>query len=142
MKPATVISAPVNRGIAVAEYENAAAFTRSQPCSIFTTIISTAMIPSSTRSPSAMISEPSDTRSRFQPIIEHHERDGAEHDRHGQPDDDAGAPAEAEQADREHDRERLEQRSLELPQRLADGGRLIGDALELDAVRHLRLDLR
>ena len=29
MNAATVINAPVNRGIAVAEYENAAAFTRS-----------------------------------------------------------------------------------------------------------------
>ena len=62
------MSAPVSRGIAVAAYEKAAAFTRSQPSSIFTTIISTAMMPSSTSRPSAMISDPSETRSRFQPI--------------------------------------------------------------------------
>ena len=41
---------------------------RSQPASIFTTIISTAMIASSTSRPSAMINEPSEIRSRFQPI--------------------------------------------------------------------------
>ena len=68
MKAAVVMSAPVSRGIAVAAYEKAAALTRSHPSSIFTTIISTAMMPSSTSRPSAMISDPSDTRSRFQPI--------------------------------------------------------------------------
>ena len=68
MKPATVISAPDRRGIAVAEYEKAAALMRSQPPSIFTTIISMAMIESSTSRPSAMMSEPSEMRSRFQPI--------------------------------------------------------------------------
>ena len=68
MKAAVVTSAPVSRGIAVDEYEKAAALTRSHPSSIFTTIISTAMMPSSTSRPSAMISDPSETRSRFQPI--------------------------------------------------------------------------
>ena len=37
---------------------------RSQPCSIFTTIISTAMMASSTNSPSAMIRAPSVMRCR------------------------------------------------------------------------------
>jgi len=41
---------------------------RSQPCSIFTTIISTAMMASSTRRPSAMISAPSVMRCRSNPI--------------------------------------------------------------------------
>ena len=68
MKAAVVIRAPVSRGIAVAEYEKEAAFRRSQPSSIFTIIISTAMMPSSTSRPSAMISDPSEMRSRFQPI--------------------------------------------------------------------------
>src|SRR5881392_2678926 len=67
MKPAAVISAPVRRGIAVDEYDKAAAFVRSQPTSILETIISMAMMESSTRRPSAMISEPSEMRSRFQP---------------------------------------------------------------------------
>src|SRR6476620_9314865 len=58
MNAAVVMSAPVSRGMAVEAYEKPAAFTRSQPSSIFTTIIST-----------AMISDPSDTRSRFQPIV-------------------------------------------------------------------------
>jgi hypothetical protein len=40
---------------------------RSQPVSIFEIIISSAMIESSTNSPNAMISEPSEMRSRFQP---------------------------------------------------------------------------
>ena len=72
---------------------------------------------------------------------EHHQRDDAEHDRHREPDHDARAPAEAQQADREHDRERFQQRALEFPDGFADDGRLIGDALELDAVGQLRLDL-
>ena len=47
-----------------------------------------------------MISEPSEMRSRFQPMREHHNRDAAQHQRHGQGDDDARAPAEAQQDSR------------------------------------------
>src|SRR6202047_280273 len=58
-KPAAVTSVPVNIGNAVDSQAKDAARTRSQPSSIFTTIISTAMMASSTNSPSAMISAPS-----------------------------------------------------------------------------------
>jgi len=58
-KPAAVTSVPVSIGKAVDSQAKDAARTRSQPCSILTTIISTAMMASSTRRPSAMISAPS-----------------------------------------------------------------------------------
>ena len=54
-------------GKAVESQAKAAARMRLQPCSIFTTIISTAMIASSTSRPSAMMSEPSVMRSRLSP---------------------------------------------------------------------------
>src|SRR6476659_1494473 len=63
-KPAAVTSVPVSIGNAVDSQAKDAARTRSQPCSIFTTIISTAMMASSTRRPSAMISAPSVMRCR------------------------------------------------------------------------------
>src|SRR5207247_1183838 len=52
-KPTAVTSVPVNIGNAVDVQAKVAERVRSQPCSIFTTIISMAMIASSTRSPSA-----------------------------------------------------------------------------------------
>src|SRR5262249_22864895 len=54
-----------NIGKAVEVQAKLAASSRSIPCSIFTTIISMAMMASSTSSPSAMMSAPSETRSRF-----------------------------------------------------------------------------
>jgi hypothetical protein len=57
--PAAVTSVPVSIGKAVEVQAKVAARARSQPSSIFTTIISMAMIASSTSSPSAMISAPS-----------------------------------------------------------------------------------
>ena len=59
-KPAAVTSVPVNIGNAVLEYAKLAALRRSRPCSIFTAIISTAMMASSTSRPSARISAPSE----------------------------------------------------------------------------------
>src|SRR5882762_9307873 len=67
-KPAAVTSVPVSIGNAVDSQAKDAARTRSQPCSIFTTIISTAMMASSTNSPSAMISAPSVIRCRSSDI--------------------------------------------------------------------------
>src|SRR6202453_3866863 len=67
-KPTAVMRVPVNIGKAVDSQANDAARTRSQPCSIFTTIISTAMMASSTRRPSAMINAPSVIRCRSSPI--------------------------------------------------------------------------
>ncbi len=72
---------------------------------------------------------------------EHHQGDDAEHDRHRKPDHDPRAPAEAEQADSKHDGERFQQRALEFPDGFADDCRLIGHALELDAVGQFRLQL-
>ena len=66
-KPAAVTSVPVSIGKAVEVQAKAAARMRSQPCSIFTTIISTAMIASSTSRPSAMIRAPSVMRCRSIP---------------------------------------------------------------------------
>ena len=63
-----MISVPVSIGNAVESQANDAAFSRSNPCSIFTIIISTAMIASSTSRPSAMISAPSVMRCRSMPI--------------------------------------------------------------------------
>src|ERR1700760_1598562 len=63
-KPAAVTSVPVNIGNAVDSQAKDAALMRSQPCSIFTTIISTAMMASSTKRPSAMISAPKEMRCR------------------------------------------------------------------------------
>ena len=67
MKPAAVTSVPVSIGNAVEVQAKDAARSRSQPCSSFTTIISVAMIASSTRSPSAMMSAPSVTRCKSRP---------------------------------------------------------------------------
>ena len=58
---------PVSIGKAVEEYANAAARTRSKPCSILIAIISTAMIASSTRRPSASTSAPSEILCRSMP---------------------------------------------------------------------------
>ena len=63
-KPTAVTSVPVSIGKAVDSQAKDAARMRSQPCSIFTTIISTAMMASSTSSPSAMIRAPSVMRCR------------------------------------------------------------------------------
>ena len=67
-KPAAVTSVPVSIGNAVEVQAKVAALARSKPCSIFTTIISIAMMASSTRSPSAMMSAPSVMRCRSSPI--------------------------------------------------------------------------
>ena len=61
MKPAQVISVPVSIGLAVTLNAWQAASNLDSPRSSCTLIISTAIIASSTKSPSAIISEPSDT---------------------------------------------------------------------------------
>ena len=117
MKPAAVTSVPVSIGKAVEVQAKEAARSRSQPCSSFTTIISIAMIASSTSRPSAMISAPSVTRWRSRPMQRHDDEDDRQHQRHGRRDDDPRSPAEAEETHAEHDRERLEQRAGELADR-------------------------
>src|SRR5487761_1928993 len=64
---AAVIKVPVSMGNAVDVYAKVAALNLSQPCSIFTTIISTAIMASSTNNPSAMTSAPSEIRCRSIP---------------------------------------------------------------------------
>ena len=54
---------------------------------------------------------------------------------------DPGAQAEAEEADAEHDRNRLPQRLHELVDRVLDRDRLVGDQRGLDADRQVRRDL-
>src|SRR5215510_13197758 len=67
-KPAAVTRVPVSIGNAVEVQAKVAARARSQPCSIFTTIISMAMIASSTSRPSAMMRAPSVIRWRSRPV--------------------------------------------------------------------------
>ena len=76
------MSVPVSIGKAVLVQAKVAARTRSHPSSIFTTIISTAMMASSTSSPRAM-SAPRVMRSRVHPGVHHHEADG-QHQRHAE----------------------------------------------------------
>ena len=89
-----------------------------------------------------MISEPSEMRSRFQPIASITMATTPQHQRHRDGDDQAGAQAQAHQAHRHHDHERFHQRALEFPHGILHGGGLVGDALQLDAVRQLGLHLR
>src|SRR5579872_1741003 len=67
-KQTTVTSVPVSIGKAVDSHAKDAARMRSQPCSILTTIISTAIMASSTRRPSAMIRAPSVIRCKSSDI--------------------------------------------------------------------------
>ena len=67
-KPAAVIKVPVNIGKAVLVQAKLAALKRFQPSSIFTCIISTAMMASSTSKPSAIISAPREMRCRLIPM--------------------------------------------------------------------------
>src|ERR1700712_546664 len=62
MKPATVTNVPVNMGNAVVVYTAVAALVRVSPASSLATIISTAIMASSTNRPSAMISAPREMR--------------------------------------------------------------------------------
>ena len=61
-KPATVTSVPVSIGNAVEAYAAPAALMRSMPASSLRAIISTTIIASSTSSPSASTSAPSEMR--------------------------------------------------------------------------------
>ena len=141
MKPAAVTSVPVSIGNAVEVQAKDAARSRSQPCSSFTTIISTAMIASSTSRPSAMISAPSVTRCRSRPMKRHGDEDDREHQRHGGRDDEARAPAERDEAHAEHDRQRFEKRTREFEHRRVDHFGLIGDARIDDPARQVGLEL-
>ena len=66
-KPATVTSVPDSIGKAIDVQAKLAAFSRVSPISIRETIVSMAIIASSTRRPRAMMSAPSEMRWRFSP---------------------------------------------------------------------------
>ena len=94
-KPAAVTSVPVSIGNAVEVQAKEAARSRSQPCSSFTTIISTAMIASSTSRPSAMISAPSVIALQIEPEHRHRDEHDREHERNGGRDDHAPSASRA-----------------------------------------------
>ena len=60
----------------------------------------------------------------------------AEHQRHRQRHHDAGAPAERDEGDEQHDRQRLDEGVHELADGVLDHLRLVGDLLDIDALRH------
>ena len=64
--------------------------------------------------------------------LHHHEGDG-EHQRDGDGDHDAGPPAERQEADRQHDGDRLHQALGELADGLLHHMRLVGDEVHVDA---------
>ena len=66
----------------------------------------------------------------------HDDENDREHQRHRQRHHDAGAPAEREEAYEQHDRKRFHERVDELVHRVIDDLRLIGDLLEIEALRH------
>src|SRR6516164_9008439 len=134
-KPAAVTRVPVSIGNAVEVQANVAARARSQPCSIFTTIISMVMIASSTNRPSAIMRAPSVMRCRTRPLAYITRSTIAKTSGHRQRDHDPGAPAEREKAHREHDDQRLCKRLDEFRHRAVDNAGLIGDLRDLDAER-------
>ena len=66
----------------------------------------------------------------------HDDEDDREHQRHRHRDHDARAPAERDERDEQHDRERLDEGMHELADGAFDHLRLVGDLLDLDALRH------
>jgi hypothetical protein len=93
-----------------------------------------AMMASSTRRPSAMISAPSEA-GRV-----HDEQNDRQHQRHRERDDDAGAPAEREEAHDQDDDQRLGEGLDELGDGVVDDVRLVGDLGDIDADRQLAHD--
>ena len=72
----------------------------------------------------------------------HDDEGDGEHQRNRQRHHDAGAPAERQEADQEHDAERLGEGFGELADGVVDDMRLVGDLLEVDALRQRGFDLR
>ncbi len=136
-KPAAVTSVPVSIGNAVEVQAKVAARARSQPCSIFTTIISMAMIASSTSRPSAMISAPSVMRWRSIPVAYMTTNTIAS----TSGTDSATTMPVRQPSDRKLTSSTMASASTkvrnELRHRLVDDVRLIGDLRDLDADRQL-----
>src|SRR5262249_41282191 len=114
-----------------------AARARSQPCSIFTTIISMAMIASSTSNPSAMMRAPSVMRWRSRPVAYITSSTIASTRRHRQRHHDAGTPAERQEAHDQHDDERFGECLDEFRNRLANDVGLISNLGDFDPERKL-----
>ena len=72
--------------------------------------------------------------------VHHHKGDG-EHERDGDGNNDAGPPAERQEADAEHDGDRLHQRLGELADGLVHDVWLVGDQMRLDTDRHITRNL-
>ena len=66
----------------------------------------------------------------------HDDEDDGEHQRHGHRHHDAGAPAQRHKGDEQHDGERLDEGVHELADGVLDHLRLVGDLLDIDALRH------
>ena len=73
---------------------------------------------------------------QVEPHRVHDDEDDGEHQRHGGRDHDAGAPAERDEGDEQHDAERLDEGVHELADRMLDHLGLVGDLLDIDALRH------
>ena len=119
---------------------NDAARMRSKPCSIFTTIISTAMMASSTRRPSAIISAPSVIRCKSRPMASMTMNTTASTSGTDSATT-AGAPAERQKAYEQHDRQRFDEGMDELVDSMVDDDRLIGDLLEIEALWNRGLEI-
>ena len=66
----------------------------------------------------------------------HDDEDDRQHQRHRERHHDAGAPAERDEGDEQHDRQRLDEGVHELADGVLDHLRLVGDLLDIDALRH------
>src|SRR5271155_4936243 len=71
----------------------------------------------------------------------HSDEDDRQHQRHRGRDDETGPPAERQEADRKHDRQRLDEGAGELADRRVDDLRLIGDARNRDPARQFGLEV-
>ncbi|OIQ74920.1 hypothetical protein GALL_434200 [mine drainage metagenome] len=66
----------------------------------------------------------------------HDDKDDCQHQRHRQGHHDAGAPAQRDERDEQHDRKRLDEGMHEFADRMFDNFRLVGDPVDIDALRH------
>ena len=72
---------------------------------------------------------------QIEPDRVHDDEDDGKDQRHRQRDDEAGAPTQREKADEQNDRQRFDEGSNKLVDRMIDDGRLIGDLLEIETLR-------
>ena len=132
-KPRTVTSVPVSMGKAVEVKAKVAALIFSMPSSIFEIIISMVIIASSTRSPSAMMRAPSEMRCRLMPSASMATKTMASTSGMDRATTSPALKPEAEEADRQHDDDRLDKRLGEPADGLAHDLGLVRHEVELDA---------